>query len=215
MLSRKRQIMFEVLGRRSKPAPSEPRPRSAPESPSPRRAARRRRGVAVAAAASRHALFLAVAGVVVVSAGIVAYRVHRGGGPGAPALQRNVGPPGVAAAVGEPLSTHEFAVCVLSREYKNKTERRRAAEKVQEIVDFLGYHADPDFRDVRGQDHPGKEPGCGTFRVYVGSARSRSELVALKNKLGGVIWNKARPFQNATVRLIESAAAPPGSRKPS
>jgi hypothetical protein len=156
--------------------------------------------------------WIALAGIVIVCTGFVAWRVRASGDPSAPVLQKNVATEAPVSAVEEPAARNAYSVCAMARSYRNKTEQKQAAERVQEIVDWLGYHSDPDFRDVFGSHEPGKEPGSGTYRVYVGSARSRRELVPLTDKLTRLVWNRQRPFQNATVKMVEGAIATPGSK---
>jgi hypothetical protein len=228
MLGRKRQIMFEVLGRRGRSSrvpervvaeaaavPRVPRRRAARKRERPASPAASTASTASAGLRGGTTWWIALGSVVLVAVVFVAYRVNRSTGPKAPVLQVNTEQQPAATPAAPPerprheAPAHTYAVCAFSQDYRNKIERKLAADKVQEAVDFC-YRADPDFRDVRGVDHPGKDPNTGTFRVYVGSAASRSELVPLKEKLGAVIWNRSRPFQHASVRMIERAVASPG-----
>jgi hypothetical protein len=212
MLSKKRQIMFEVMGQRARAA----RPASENYRADPVRPARKAWSRARAGKRRKIALpnlkggswWFAAAGVVLLAVTFVAFRTHAPSGSKPPVLQSNAEQPALAQprSAGETWSAETFAVCAASIEYKNRNERKLAIEKAQETVQFLGYHADPDFRDVRG--YPGKDAGSGTVRVYVGSARSRSELVPLKDKLAAVVWKGQRPFRNATVKLVERVAEP-------
>jgi hypothetical protein len=210
MLSRKRPILFEVMGHKGRAArargPETPAPKTR-ESPVPRRresAPRRSPKELMATPAVRWAaLSLAVA----LAVTFAIWRLQRPSDTRPPELQTNVrggAPPapdqgGAKDRPGE----HAFAICVMEKTYATDAERRHAMEKVQEMVDFLGYHSDPAFRDVRGQDCPGTESGTGTFRIYVGSADRKSKLVSLRDKLTNVSWKRIRPFQNASIRLVE------------
>jgi hypothetical protein len=148
--------------------------------------------------------------VVLLAVVFVVYRVNRTGGPKAPVLQSNTEPRTtslVSEGGAESWSADTFAVCAMSEDYRNEAEWKLASERVQEAVNFC-YRADPEFHDVRGIRTAGKDPLTGTFRVYVGSARRRSELVPLKEKLAALVWNKRKPFQRAQVRMIERVASP-------
>jgi hypothetical protein len=213
MLSKKRQILFEVLGRRGQSQPTR-----APVEPPPRRAARPARPAKASRAASgrkrswslpelqlgRKSWWIGF-GVVALSCTLfVAHRVTRDPGGASPVLQRN------ADAGGSPNdeSAYTFTICALTQDFRNPTEKRLAREKVQETVDFLGYHPNPDFHDVRGEEIQGKDAGSGTFRVYVGSAARKTELEPLRERLSKVVWKDKRPFSRATVKAVERTAAP-------
>lgn len=200
MLSKKRPILFDVLGHRSKAVRvsvtgSE---RSSPAASSPEVRSR--------------ALWAGLALVLLVAIGFAAWRLKRPGSRESPALQSSVRDP--ASQEAGPDGTHVYAVCVWSRDYRNKTERRLAADKVHEIVNFLGYHSDPELRDVRGLDRPGRDLETGTFRIYVGSANDRTSLLGLCKQVAGVSYKKERPFQNARIVRVERDA-PPGSKEAS
>jgi len=141
--------------------------------------------------------------------------IWRGHGPakgGAPSLQTNVGDEGGESVRGSEVEpAYTYAVCALEASYKTPTERKLARQRVEELVDFLGYHRNPVFSDVRGQDeHSGKAPGCGTFRIYVGSSASRPQLFPIRDKLAGLSWKGgARPFRDASVKMIPRGAGSP------
>jgi hypothetical protein len=194
MLSKKRPILFDVLG--------DQRQRAA-RGPERQRAVPRREAIA----AGRPAWFLGLALVAVGAVIFVVWRTTRSDRTDPPVLQTNTVDSGTAPVRPDPPPAHTFTVCALERPYKNLRERKLAAERVQDLVDFC-YHAGPEFRDVVGDDHKGREPNTGTFRIYVGSARSRTELVALKDKLTALRWKDTRPFQNASFRMIERAGSP-------
>jgi hypothetical protein len=134
--------------------------------------------------------------------GLAVWRLKQPGSGQSPALQSVR----EEQAEAGPDATHVYAVCAWTREYKNKTERRLAADKVHEIVNFLGYHSHPELRDVRGLDRPGKEPDSGTFRIYVGSANDRTSLLGLCKQVAGVTYKKDRPFQSARIVRVERDA---------
>jgi hypothetical protein len=232
MLSKKRPILFEVMGRRGRamraqaaretPVPRTretpvPRTRETPvrrarETPvprirkkaEPRVRVRERAQLLMASPMTRWA---ALGMVLVTAVTFAIWRLQRPSPAQPPLLHASApdGERGVEEAGGGAgrASGHSFAICAIEKPYKTPAERRLAAEKVQEIVDFLGYHPDPGFRDVRGQDCPGKESGTGAFRIYVGSAERRPELVPLKDRLMALVWKKTRPFQNASIRMVE------------
>ena len=118
---------------------------------------------------------------------------------------------GTDARGSEVEPAYTYSVCALEASYKTPKERQLAAQRVQELVDFLGYHRNPVFSDVRGQDeHSGKAPGCGTFRIYVGSSASRPQLFPIRDKLAGLSWKGgARPFRDASVKMIARRVGSP------
>src|SRR5262245_8118006 len=137
MLSRKRPILFEVMGRRGRPSRQAIRETPVPrirEKAAPRIRVRESTRLLVASPAVRWA---ALALVVVVAVTFAFWRLHRPSAPQPPQLQTNVDDrPGPDAAEGAGrASRSSFAVCAMERPYKTPAERKLAAEKVQEIVD--------------------------------------------------------------------------------
>jgi hypothetical protein len=202
MLSKKRPILFEVMGHRGRAAGGRP----ARETPAPRaraKAASRERPNPFESPVVRWA---ALAVVVVVAITFAVWRLQRPSPAQIPQLQTNVSDDarGGAESPGK-ASAHAFTICVLEKPYKTLAERKLAREKVEEIVNFLGYDSDPVFRqDVRAKDFPSKESGgAGAFRIYVGSADRKPELIPLRDKLAAVVYKKTQPFRNASIRMVE------------
>jgi hypothetical protein len=207
MLSKKRPILFDVMGNRGRATRVQP----VRETPVPRRpkaaAPRRERRSPSELMATPAVRWAALSLVVVAAVSFAIWRMQRPAAPQAPKLQTTAGEDEKPAAdrsdETQRPAAHAFAICALEKPYSTPAARKLAAEQVQEIVDFLGYHSDPAFRDVRGQDCPGKESGTGAFRIYVGSADRKSKLFSLRDKLLPLSWKRTRPFQNATIRLVE------------
>jgi hypothetical protein len=210
MLSRKRPILFEVMGHRGRAARARAADTPVPktrESPVPRRAKALPRRSPAELMASPAVRWAALALAVALAVTFAIWRLQRPSPTRPPELQTNVREeaPAVPDEGGEKARppAHAFAICAMEKSYATPAERKLARERVEEIVTFLGYHSDPAFRDVRGQDCPGTEAGTGAFRIYVGSADRKSKLVSLRDKLATVSWKRIRPFQNASIRLIE------------
>jgi hypothetical protein len=204
MLSKKRPILFEVMGNRGRAAGGRP----ARETPAPRaraKAAPRERKNPFESPVVRWA---ALAGVVLVAIIFAVWRMQRPSPAQVPQLQTNVHDEARMGADPAPSGgrapAHVFTICALEKPYKTLAERKLAREKVEEIVNFLGYDSDPVFRqDVRAKDFPSKESGAGAFRIYVGSADRKPELIPLRDKLAQVVYKKTYPFRNASIRMVE------------
>jgi hypothetical protein len=249
MLSKKRALLFDVLGRASqqartpvdvdvqepvrpvraerpprpsrpqreappsKPAraPKAPRPAKAPK-PSKAKAPKVRREWAWSSIPAPVIRWTGLSALLLVAITVAIWKGHPPADGQPPALQTNVGGgSGDGGRGSEVEPAYTYSVCALEASYKTPKERQLAVQRVQELVDFLGYHRNPVFSDVRGQDeHSGKAPGCGTFRIYVGSSSSRPQLFPIRDKLAGLSWKGgARPFRDASVKMIARRVGSP------
>ena len=129
-------------------------------------------------------------------------RRNRAGRRPAAGLQTNVGGPASAADPAGPRSepADTFASAP-SEAYQNKTPKERAqlaAQRVQELVDFLGYHRRPGFfATCVGRTIRARSPGAAPSGSTSDRRRARPELVPLKDKLAGLAW-KGEAVPSAT-----------------
>ena len=241
MLSKKRALLFDVLGRASQqartpvdvdvqepvrpvraerpPRPSRPqraarpsKPARAPKASRPPRAPKTRREWAWSSIPAPVLRWTAISAVFLMVVGLAIWKGHGPSKLQAPPLQSNVGDGGGEAPRGSEVEpAYTYSVCALEASYKTPKERQLARDRIDELVQFLGYHRNPAFSDVRGQDErSGKAPGCGTWRIYVGSSLSRPQLFPIRDKLAGLAWKGGtRPFRDASVKMIARGVGSP------
>jgi hypothetical protein len=195
MISKRRPLLYDVLGGQSRSAT---RPARA-SGPLPGHRGSVSRGF-VAAIVVAVALVGTIAGLRIASAG---------GDPGVPPLLQtkvpDVQPEPRGPEVTQP-RRGAHAVCAITFTWDDSKQgrtRKAMLERVQEIVDFLAYHPDPDFHDVRAVAVAGRKQGTGYYYVYVGSAERRPALQPLADKIKLVEFKGRRPFGDAWPTLEE------------
>ena len=175
MLSKKRAILFDVLGRASQQAripwtwtfksrcgrcaQRPPRP-SRPQRPAPSieagagsqggqasaKAPRTRREWAWSSIPAPVLRWTAISSVFLVVVGFAIWKGHGPAKGGAPALQTNVGDGGGEAARGPEVEpAYTYSVCALEASYKTPTERKLARQRVEELVRVPRLSSQPGF----------------------------------------------------------------------
>ncbi len=198
MMSKRRPILFEVLGERGA---------------TPRRTASAS-SAALIFSDGRAAGFVGIILVVgVLLAGVMYYKLSGRGNPAhpggaAPLLQTNAvatGDGGNSAPAEAAKGPHAVVVQVLA--YRSPSEKAKMRTRAQETLDYLGSLSDPDFRDARAVAVPAGDKADrnrGMYCIYVGSAEKRGDLAGLTEKVKKLQFPRGRtPFSGAYAALVE------------